>query len=394
MNIEKFSNKIKNRQAIFDSFFKRLDKMSQRLDLISMHNDVFRTINKQQTKFNAIFSKQNDLINSIAKQQQEAFESVKTSRQAAIKKMVRDINPLQNIFKIQAEAIRNTIVGSGISSFLKKFQEQFVNIDDLIKKLGEQNEKFIEASLWLLEHGWPPQEHLPGFKSVELMNYFIDKEFSKDKTKKELNKLFCDYYSNEIVQNNIVNNWKKDVISESRFTIIKSAIQSHYSGNYELSIPIFLVQLEGIPSEYYGYSTTNYNKFSEYFQNDDDFYSDLEDIVYKFLCANVFAGIGNDDNDLMEINRHKILHGVCVSYAKKHISLKLILILDTLINAPRFVNLPNSKIYHLPHCSCYNRTTKINKKKYRKIFTEHGARKAGLLPCKKCIDKTNSTNET
>ena len=84
-----------------------------------------------------------------------------------------------------------------------------------------------------------------------------------------------------------------------------------------------------------------------------------------------------------DLNRHAILHGADSSYDKKETSLKLIVILEFLIDRLRFVALKSTKVYHQFDCP-YIRSRPILS--CIQLDSVAVARASGLRPCSFCLD--------
>ncbi|MBN2456066.1 MAG: hypothetical protein JXB29_05955 [Sedimentisphaerales bacterium] len=278
-----------------------------------------------------------------------------------------------------------------------KIPEPVKYMQEHLQKLAESTKVFFEALeksrnsdfkafTWMIDNGWPPLIHVAINTPTKLMNYCIKNKMDRKSIRKLLDNEIVKYHNSDMIKKTISPSWDNSFISKKRMKILQSAVQAHLDKKYELSVPALLTQLDGIPNEYFNFSTNSIHQCEELFISQNSVSKDeLMELIFLYLKSIIFKGIDNNDDKLMEINRHKILHGVYVNYNKESVSLKLMLIIDILITYPKFVSLPHAKVYHMPHCPHYQRASKNKKKKYRMIHTRLSASNGGLKPCKRCL---------
>lgn len=122
---------------------------------------------------------------------------------------------------------------------------------------------------------------------------------------------------------------KNDILNH-RIHIIKSAFEAHKDKKYDLSIPVFFAQLEGIVRE----NLHDKKKENMSYKNMRDYISDIrngkKDVksLIDYFKSNLHEGFQEGKELNSDLSRHAILHGYDVSYGSKVNSLKLIIIFD------------------------------------------------------------------
>lgn len=118
----------------------------------------------------------------------------------------------------------------------------------------------------------------------------------------------------------------------NRTSILNAAFKAHKRGEYELSVPVFLAQADGICQELIGYQLfSKKNKkpvMAEYVDKIaiDTFRSAL---LYPLACnLPISESKGGRGADFHQLNRHQVLHGESVDYGTEVNSLKAISLLN------------------------------------------------------------------
>jgi hypothetical protein len=168
--------------------------------------------------------------------------------------------------------------------------------------------------------------------------------------------------------------------------ILDACIGAHIGGNFALSIPVLLTQVEGIASENFGHAprTMNIKYYKKYFTPFYEGKRELSNIAGKalleFITEYIINHFKDATDDPFSINRHGILHGNIVDYANEASSLRLILTLNLIQNSFRYVTSSKSSKYHKVSCGIGKRL------KGEKIFYpgEFRAKLCGKKPCGVC----------
>lgn len=299
------------------------------------------------------------------------------------RQMVSPLLQMQKQMQGHARSVASQINMTQEIQYVQKQIEQAQATFEAIKKLKISNIKVLS---WLMENSWPPLLYVSASAPAKLMNHCINDKMDEKSIRRLLDNEIVGFHNSDMIKKTVLQNWDDSLISKKRMKILRSAAQAHIDKKYELSVPVLLSQLDGMSNEYFNYSTNSIRDRAEYFASHKTVSKDeFMELVFQYLKSIVFAGIDNNNGRLMEINRHKILHGVYLNYDKESVSLKLILIIDILITYPKFVSLPHAKVYHVPCCPSYQRASKNNKKKHRMIHTKISASANGLKPCGRCL---------
>ncbi|MCK5397163.1 MAG: hypothetical protein KAJ33_02805 [Thermoplasmata archaeon] len=254
-------------------------------------------------------------------------------------------------------------------------QTNFKIIQD-IERWGEVSDKY---SMYMLQFNWPPPMDMAA-SSVPLIVNRIEKE--GEAIKEELENAFIELYDERLLNEKLIE-WKRKKWIKARIPIIESVIAAHIEGNYNLSIPTLLPQIEGAIYDGYGYKGwVTYEKFKKYSNgiistgtHSESLRVALSEYIIKTLLVQFEYGKQVNSS----LSRHAILHGGDTSYGSSVNSLKLILLFDYIVNSFRIVSIVGTKKYHLMGCHY------IDKSSRRKFYLNSKmASNDNKEPCKLC----------
>ncbi len=245
----------------------------------------------------------------LPKETQAAFESLKK-----VGKPWADI--LQNLQP-------NTEAFKKLSLTITKFANDF-------DKMSENDRRII---LIFGEIGWFLDKDL--FTSY----YWIIKNGLNEENKEEIENELIAHFRKKI--NDIEKNIKKNY--PHRTKIISAVFKAHKRGEYELSVPVLLTQIDGMCNESLSQSLflTNNGKLAT-----DESLSKESEKIYAFGFFAVFRNIlpiqkGKKERDktidFCELNRHVVLHGLATDYATEKNSLKLISLINYINQTLEFI---------------------------------------------------------
>jgi uncharacterized membrane-anchored protein YhcB (DUF1043 family) len=246
-------------------------------------------------------------------------------------------------------------LGKSIENIQKEIQKKFLVVQEVIKKIPEDLKKIQK---YLAEKSWYISLDLPIDLSRKIADLIVE---GKDN---EVEKAMQDYARLRVA------NVKEKVIKlyPQRRKILEDAFLAHQKKLYSLSIPTFLIQVEGISKEILGvslYAKKNNipktkNKLVERINKmkigniviDLDSYTD---ILFEYFRSPTGININTEkqknvkkkrDNCSVEyLNRHSVLHGENLNYATEVNSLRAILIFDFLICVQEsFIELEKQKM--------------------------------------------------
>ncbi len=146
------------------------------------------------------------------------------------------------------------------------------------------------------------------------------------------------YFSSKENIYTTLNFWKKKSVFLNRVDILEKAMEAHYEGKFELSIPIFLIHIEALFEEIFSeveekWDTKRKRKELERILDEESNTSKLDkeylkNFFFSHLVNDVMRKI-NKNEEVYFPNRHKILHGENLDYYKdRSNSTKCIILLD------------------------------------------------------------------
>lgn len=244
------------------------------------YNNFFKNLNKTFDKINAFTIPMKKIQNTM----KPIFQTQKMIRTH----ISSEINPIINLM--------NTL------------KPTFLQISQQLEKLPQRTQKAI---MILANEGWFIESETP-FELLFKTEY---------KTIEEVENLFILHYENNLdsIEKRLVEKFP------SRASILKKAFYSHRKEMYELSIPIFLIQSDGICLDltqcHYFHRKSKLNQYIESNLSDTFIDEFLKPLKEKIPLSQNEKERGENFNKL---NRHTILHGECTNYANKTNSLKAI----------------------------------------------------------------------
>lgn len=307
--------------------------------------------------FSNLLRAPSDLSKAIAAAQRSAFIGLDFSK---IIKQLDFTTPMQQAIEATRKAtsmasawgqmqagIGNTLA-TAMQSYQQVLRNAFKEID-----FETLEEEYLLAPFNTLasEYGWPPSDHfsvrVPNLVSTEAL-----KIEAPDKRFTYVNEQILGLFRGEDLER-IYLGWEKQpyLVGSERLEIIKEAYAAHQDGNYALSCPAILPQIEGLfleqvegvkePGEHegLGVSHKDYERHLARLKESEAIQMVIRmgQVLYNFVQQHGLFGKDSKYNPIAyEISRHKILHGRTTAYCKREdISLRHLLWLDcviTLIN--------------------------------------------------------------
>lgn len=268
-----------------------------------------------------------------------------------------------------------------VSTIMERFAKDF---EDLSRRIREQAERGIRFSQVMMDLGWPPPVDLP-MALVNKLLQLVDDRGLEDAAP-DIEKEICAYYTPERLRRK-VRAWGKTRLLGRRKRILEKAVKAHIDGDYELSVPAMVAQVEGVIADGFGHvgrmNGKQYHKYLDsHFQAPGD--SGVEDAanqaVRAFVAKVLLAQFEHGKPSQSQLSRHAILHGGDTDYPKEENSLKAILILDVLQDSFGFVTLDGSDVFHRDGCPAVMSSKKpVHHHKDADMLVAQGKR-----PCKRC----------
>ena len=292
--------------------------------------------------------------NVLGRTTKEFYSKLNSTRKVLLPE---SIDYLKSMIKIQ-KPIRQTI-NDNFSRHLQAFENNlnyvfdFKHLNntidftvfkkDIVNKLepfilGMQERLFIRTNIrnnieqkskTMLEFGW----WFIGSISIKIINYIHENKDTLNE--QDVNKIIRDYYTlNDFYElDKIINQWEKSMCFRVWMPKVNDALFAHKHGKYSLSIPIWIMMIEGIIRDFmrsvYGVTPFRFNPLYKNFKEKAE-ELDAFLISHVFYCMDSFY-ISFDPkkpDETDDFNRHKIFHGQAQGYDMPIHSLKLILYLD------------------------------------------------------------------
>lgn len=286
---------------------------------IKLH-DVKKTGAKQQTK-DQIYMSMRSAIETSADIQKRLTNAIKP------------IIDFQEDIRKSLEPVINTL-----ENFREIIQTSLASID--FKAIHEAAIKFEQKTIRfkaiMLELGFPPHNSIPIHNVTRIVDIYDN--YGIDYTKRVITRYMTSVVYREEELRNLLSTWQKASWLKRRIKVLKSGVEGHVNGYYDLAVPTFLAQIEGIlvegilafdemaASEKIGYGKQKSFLAQVILDNTSSFSFDEE--IEKIYTTIILADFERGKEIHSELSRHAILHGEDVEYGTELNSLKAILIFD------------------------------------------------------------------
>lgn len=255
-------------------------------------------------------------------------------------------------------------------------EKAWKNIESAAREL---NSLTLEFTLTLKEFQWPPPTgdfDLADMRSIVQMRDCLPHEEARE----QIDTFMLQRHGPAFIQERL-HDWSHHKWIKKRMAILEAVMNAHIRGEYELSIPSLLPQIEGIIWE--GYHQDKHitqkaeTKLASLLCSEGlDF---LDQLASEFFLRTLMEDFQLDQPQ-PELSRHAILHGADTAYGTAVNSLKLILLFDYFLNAFGVVCLKNSTTYHKLGCPRIGNNFQL-----RTVYGSHqSAEQAGKKPCRTC----------
>lgn len=170
------------------------------------------------------------------------------------------------------------------------------------------------------KHGW--------YVEPRMDLYYLDNENIFDENSEEGDLLFSNYYEREFdsIVCRIVGN------NKHRSAILEDARRAHLNGSYNLSVPVFLLQADGIcwdKFEEQAYAKTKKGDRAKIYDKINSDENGSNNSFLKLLSAVFSIPMPINENSMysctQKLNRHSVIHGTESNYGTKLNSLKSLL---------------------------------------------------------------------
>lgn len=298
-----------------------------RLSSIVNFNDYANTVMKQLASFTDVSERLSSSLRPMLNMQEEMFRNMKPIIEA------------QQRIALQNQQIIEELAKSAFN-MLKPLEDFRLNLESLIspafleftKNLAALPERTRKSLMVLAKNGWyfDPEMPIVGIKELENLLESGDIETANTELMK--------YFSERLpeIEENIKNKFP------ARTSILESAFNAHRRNEYALSIPVFLIQADGICFDLINKQLYSKRKnvpvVAEYAETitTDVFRSAL---LYPLTQPiPISASVNERPEEFNDLNRHQVIHGESTDYDTELNSLKAI----SLLNYVSYVLSPDS----------------------------------------------------
>jgi len=217
---------------------------------------------------------------------------------------------------------------------INKLKPKYPILQYLNNKSFNNNVKPLEKIQIISKNNWPPS---PGYYPQVLLELHNDPRLiNKSKFVHIVSKAYNKNYFNSRL-----NFWKETNFFPERIQYLESSINSHFSNDYISSIYVLVPQFEGIVRDYL--KSCKMNDCNGFINNISKLHKlilsrkilmfprKILDIIFDYLKNGTFwKHTTSISNPQTTINRHGILHGIFTGFECKEISLKYLILLDSL----------------------------------------------------------------
>jgi hypothetical protein len=325
---------------------------------MAQYTAVGEIINRQSAMFASIGKQLSDYISTINRfnfsiQLPEIYSFLQINSAEWLKAIEISSNVFENVKSLTAwsnaysqqiasmaeslSLVGRRIVADFAAMNLSAFNLSSLGVFDKLVKLLEYHKDSAEA---FKSAGWTIAPSM----SDELKEKVVILH-QQNKTRYVSQVILGYYHKNNFEKlRNTVTTWKTNSLFSSRMHIFKAALEAHCNGNYTLSVPALLPQIEGILNEYVKVNnlTAKLGKIEKVYNA---VIGDLEEyplsswaivntLLYQFK-TNTFTFTDFEvefkkSSNNRKTTRHTVLHGIATNYDKPVNSLKAFVLLDAL----------------------------------------------------------------
>lgn len=219
-------------------------------------------------------------------------------------------------------------VFESLSRNIAPFIEMSKPSQEMLDRIHEIRDIADAFKLIMLELGWTPAFDI----DVYDMRYWVEAYQTEgaDVVKDRLDAFFVEFYTKDLLYEKLAF-WSKKPNLNERIPILTAVIRAHVDGEYLLSIPALLPQVEGLIAK----ANRHQGKMNE--KHLKSYYSRItadskwdSELVHSFITNILLVRFEHDNPIGSPLSRHAILHGADVNYGTAKNSLKLIILFDYL----------------------------------------------------------------
>ncbi len=203
-----------------------------------------------------------------------------------------------------------------------------------IEQMARRHEKTDrEFAAIITRAKWPMVWHIPARATDEIVLEYNKGTLPWNRFRAELDKLLVAYHDEKLIKE-IVSDWHDIGFVKRRTMILRDAVDAHIKGLYTLSIPVFLISIEGLIADALGIGRqikTKRLKRSLECRKYGQRKSRMHKAGMRYVRHRIYQSWFRGDPIPDQPNRHAILHGQDTAYPDEVMSLKAVLAVDNVI---------------------------------------------------------------
>lgn len=261
---------------------------------------------------------------------QKVGVSISTTLEEAIQKLISNLNKYNKYVNQEVAAIFNNSFKNICMEVNIPTAE--ITLDDIFNDLLNDFHTFGEISqrfaVIMLKLDWPPTVHLIPGEVLEIVKLYD--EYGLDLIKDKVEEYLIKRFSKDDL-NAKLDYWSSKKWLKKRMPILKQAVESHLNGNYYVSVPALLPQIEGIIIDGFGcFGYVKSEKYKSLIENllASEGKNAFDKQMNKFFLNFVLSKFVHGTDPSSFLSRHAILHGGDTKYGTAANSLKSILVFD------------------------------------------------------------------
>ena len=184
-------------------------------------------------------------------------------------------------------------------------------------------QRFYQRDFFCISFGWPPLRHVP---IITVTTEEVLQEHSEEEARRLIDEEIVEAHGEDVLEKMLAD-WKDCGFLKDRLPILSAVIDAHIRGEYWLTVPALLPQIEGVlllARKQPKHEVTKEVRLI--FQGKDN-------LIRGFLLEKVYSSVRREDELPFDLLRHPILHGYHLSYGTKVTSLKVILLFDYIVDS-------------------------------------------------------------
>lgn len=175
----------------------------------------------------------------------------------------------------------------------------------------------------IIDSGWPPPLNFPAIGLDELLDLFDNGEISEA----ELGNVFVSFYDKQQLDE-MQKRWEENQFISHRMDVLIEGLVNYIEGRFASCVSLVLPNLEGVIGDCLNRKPVPKNDVGELFSS-----SGLDAATTEFYKNIVLASFIWEEDPILGLNRHQILHGKDVVFGTQANALKTLLLFDALQQA-------------------------------------------------------------